>query len=109
MAAQNLQDGLLNLINAEEIPAAQAAGAQIIDVREATETSSGMLPGARNLPLSQLRDLLDLLPKNQPVVVYCQVGLRGYIAQRFLSQNGYQVQSLNGGYKTWTMCRDARL
>lgn len=109
MAAQNLQGGLLNLINAEEIPAAQAAGAQIIDVREATETSSGMLPGARNLPLSQLRDLLDLLAKDQPVVVYCQVGLRGYIAQRFLSQNGYRVQSLNGGYKTWTQCRDARL
>ncbi|MBE9610711.1 FAD-dependent oxidoreductase [Chitinilyticum litopenaei] len=103
MAAQNLQEGLLAIAQPEEIAVAAAQGVQIIDVREPEEIMAGMLPGARNLPLSELRRLLPHLPKGLPVIVYCQVGLRGYIAQRFLAQQGYQVRSLNGGYKTWSM------
>ncbi|WP_028455743.1 FAD-dependent oxidoreductase [Chitinilyticum litopenaei] len=108
MAAQNLQDGLLQLIGAEEVGQAVAEGAQLIDVREAEEIATGLLPGARNLPLSQLRQLLSLLARDREVIVYCQVGLRGYIAQRFLAQQGYRVRSLNGGYKTWSMWQQSR-
>ncbi|WP_211230946.1 FAD-dependent oxidoreductase [Chitinilyticum aquatile] len=103
MAAQNLQDGLLAVLQAEDVAQAIADGTQIIDVREPEEIAAGTLPGARNLPLSGLRGLLPQLSKDRPLLVYCQVGLRGYIAQRFLAQQGYQVRSLNGGYKTWSM------
>ncbi|QLG88822.1 FAD-dependent oxidoreductase [Chitinibacter bivalviorum] len=101
MAAQNWQAGLLQLTQPEDL--AQASDAQIIDVREPEEIASGQIAGARNLPLSQLRQLSHLLDKNKPVIVYCMVGLRGYIAQRHLSQLGFNVRSLNGGYKTWQM------
>jgi rhodanese-related sulfurtransferase len=50
-----------------------------------------------------LRELSHLLDASKPVVVYCMVGLRGYIAQRHLTQLGFKVLSLNGGYKTWQM------
>lgn len=103
MAAQNLQDGLLAVLQPEDIAQAIADGTQIIDVREPEEIAAGTLPSARNLPLSGLRGLLPQLSKDRPLLVYCQVGLRGYIAQRFLAQQGYQVRSLNGGYKTWSM------
>ncbi|WP_034619729.1 FAD-dependent oxidoreductase [Chitinibacter tainanensis] len=103
MAAQNLQHGLLQLIEPEALAAQLASGAapQLIDVREPEEIATGQITGARNLPLSQLRELSRTLDRQRPVVVYCMVGLRGYIAQRHLQQQGFQVQSLNGGYKTW--------
>ncbi|QLI81810.1 FAD-dependent oxidoreductase [Chitinibacter fontanus] len=102
MAAQNLQSGLLALINPEQL-ANELGHVQLIDVREPEEIASGQIAGARNIPLSQLRELSQLLDTSKPVVVYCMVGLRGYIAQRHLSQLGFQVRSLNGGYKTWQM------
>ncbi|WP_047391243.1 FAD-dependent oxidoreductase [Chitinibacter sp. ZOR0017] len=103
MAAQNLQHGLLQLIEPEALAAQLASGTapQLIDVREPEEIATGQIAGARNLPLSQLRELSRTLDRQRPVVVYCMVGLRGYIAQRHLQQQGFQVQSLNGGYKTW--------
>ncbi|WP_373976597.1 FAD-dependent oxidoreductase [Chitinibacter sp. SCUT-21] len=106
MAAQNLQAGLLKLIEPEQLATSDT---QIIDVREAEEIASGQISGARNLPLSQLRELSHLLDRNKPVVVYCMVGLRGYIAQRHLSQLGFNVRSLNGGYKTWQMWQAAQM
>jgi NADPH-dependent 2,4-dienoyl-CoA reductase/sulfur reductase-like enzyme/rhodanese-related sulfurtransferase len=101
MAAQNLQQGLLRLVQPEEL--AGLGDVQLIDVREAEEVAAGAIPGARNLPLSGLRTLDGLLDRERPVVVYCMVGLRGYIAQRQLQQRGFDVRSLNGGYKTWLM------
>lgn len=102
MAAQNLQSGLLSLIHPEQL-AKELDHVQLVDVREAEEIASGQINGARNIPLSQLRELSHLLDASKPVVVYCMVGLRGYIAQRHLTQLGFKVRSLNGGYKTWQM------
>jgi rhodanese-related sulfurtransferase len=104
MAAQNLASGLLSLIEPENVADAVAAGAILVDVRQPEELVGGAIPGAVNLPLPQLRLLADaMLPKNVPLVIYCQVGLRGYIAQRFLQQSGWSVSNLNGGYRTWCM------
>lgn len=107
MAGQNLQDGLLRLIQPAEL-AAMADRVQLIDVREAEEASSGMIAGARNLPLSQLRQLQHLLDPQRPVVVYCAIGLRGYIASRHLQAQGFDVRSLNGGYRSWQMWQAAQ-
>lgn len=56
---------------------------------------------AINIPVDVLRDRLHELPKDRPIVTYCQVGQRGYIATRILLQNGMRVRNLSGGYKTF--------
>ncbi|MFO0902087.1 MAG: FAD-dependent oxidoreductase [Pirellulales bacterium] len=78
-----------------------ADGAQIIDVRTPTEFAAGHLPTAVNIPVDDLRTRLAEVPTDRPVVVYCQVGMRGYLATRILLHAGRQVQNLSGGYRSW--------
>lgn len=84
-----------------------------IDVRTKDEYSLGTIPGFINIPVDELREHLDELPKDKPIVVTCAVGLRGYLAYRILVQNGFKnARNLSGGYKTWStatapVCNDA--
>lgn len=74
----------------------------LLDVREPAEVQLGQIPGAVNIPLHQIRKRLEEIPKNREIIVYCQVGLRAYLAARILKQNGFMVKNLSGGYKTWS-------
>jgi len=76
------------------------AGAQLIDVRTATEFAAGAIPGAINIDVNQLRDNLDLIA-NKNVIVHCAVGQRGHTATQILKGLGKQVRNLDGGYATW--------
>jgi len=93
-----------------EAVAAMADGPLLLDVRTPPEFAGGHIPGARNIPLDDLRRRLAEVPKGRPVVAYCQVGQRGYLATRILMQHGYAVSNLGGGYKTYqlhtTACPD---
>ena len=63
----------------------------------------GTITGFRNIPVDELREHLQEIPREKPVVVSCAVGLRGYLAARILMQHGFQqVFNLSGGYKTWS-------
>ena len=57
----------------------------LIDVRTAEEHSFGTIPGAVNIPVDELRNRLDEIPTDKPVVLFCAVGLRGYLALRILT------------------------
>jgi rhodanese-related sulfurtransferase len=74
----------------------------VLDVRNPPELLSGAIPGQVNIPLPQLRDRLDEIPRDKRVVVYCQVGQRAYYAYRILAQHGFDVVNLSGGYKTYS-------
>lgn len=75
-----------------------------IDVRTRDEHKLGSIPGFINIPVDELREHLDELPKDKLIVVSCAVGLRGYLAYRILVQNGFKnVRNLSGGYKTWSV------
>ena len=75
-----------------------------IDVRTHDEYKLGTIPEFINIPVDELREHLDELPKEKPIVVTCAVGLRGYLAYRILVQNGFKhVRNLSGGYKTWSV------
>lgn len=77
----------------------------LIDVRRKDEFEAGNIPGAINLPVDELRNRLSEIPKNKPIYIYCEAGLRGYLAQRILRQNGYNnVANLSGGYYLWKSC-----
>lgn len=106
--AQNDLEQLAPVVSIEHLKDEIAAGAVLLDVREPDETSCGIIPGALTIPLSTLRTRMGELPHGKKIILtYCKVGLRGYIAQRILSQNGFQVINLSGGYASWeaTMTR----
>jgi rhodanese-related sulfurtransferase len=79
----------------------------LLDVRTTQEFSGGHLPGARNLPVDELRGRLGELPRDRRILAYCQVGQRGYIATRILLQHGFDAANLGGGYRTWLLHRPA--
>jgi NADPH-dependent 2,4-dienoyl-CoA reductase/sulfur reductase-like enzyme/rhodanese-related sulfurtransferase len=73
----------------------------LLDVRTAGEVDAGTIDEAINIPLDDLRDRLDELPSDKELLVFCAAGLRGYLACRILSQNGFACRNLTGGYKTY--------
>ncbi|PKF61159.1 CoA-disulfide reductase [Psychromonas sp. psych-6C06] len=74
----------------------------LIDVRTHQEVDNmGMIPGAINIPVDDLRANLCKLDKQKEILVYCQVGLRGHVASTLLKNLGYNVKNLTGGFKTW--------
>jgi CoA-disulfide reductase len=100
-AAKNIAEGLVETVQWHEINDILADGGYLIDVREPIERDMGMIEGSVNIPLGELRDRLDEIPTKE-VYVYCQVGLRGYLASRILKQAGFNVRNLDGGYKTYS-------
>lgn len=96
--ASNIIRGDVEVVNPDEIP----ADAFILDVREPAEAEAGAIPGATLIPVDQIRSRVSEIPKEATIVTYCAVGLRGYIAYRYLKQKGFNVKNLNGGYRTWS-------
>lgn len=82
---------------------ASAQSNLVIDVREPGEYRSGYIPGAVNIPLSQLKHRLDELPKDRSLLLYCRSGMRSKNAARILSKNGYKdLAHLKGGMNMWS-------
>ena len=100
--ASNIIEGLVDVVYWNEIDKIVENGGLLIDVRESIERDMGYIKGSINIPLGEIRNRLDEIPKNKEVYITCQVGLRGYLASRILSQNGYKVKNLDGGYKTYS-------
>lgn len=73
----------------------------LLDTRTVLEYESGHIDGYINIPLDSLRNNLDKLDKTKPIYLTCQIGLRGYVASRILSQHGFDVYNLSGGYRLY--------
>lgn len=90
------------ILHWHEISALDKTTSLLIDVRTPQEFSLGTIEGAINIPLDELRNRLMEIPRNKEIILFCQVGQRGYLAYRILIQNGYtKVRNLSGGYKTY--------
>ena len=99
--ASNVISGAMPVITWREL-LEERDKVMLIDVRAEEEFSFGTLPGAVNMPLDDLRNRLQDIPRSVPVVLFCAVGLRGYLAQRILLGAGYDnVRNLLGGSKTY--------
>lgn len=100
--ASNIISGAMPIITWREL-VQQKNEVMLIDTRTPEEFSFGSIPGAINIPLDDLRDRMSEVPTGKPVVLFCAVGLRGYLAQRILMGNGYRnVRNLSGGYKLYS-------
>ena len=98
MAASNVLRGDVELA---PWPLLNAVEAFLLDVREAKEFQGGCIDGAVNIPLGQLRTRMSELPRDREIWVNCGVGQRAYYACRTLSQHGFRVRNLSGGYHTY--------
>jgi rhodanese-related sulfurtransferase len=88
----------------EEVAAPATNGRPLLlDVRTPAEFAAGHIPGAVNVPVDEMRGRVGELPRGRRVVVYCQVGQRGYLATRLLRQEGFEAANLSGGYKTYQL------
>lgn len=100
--AGNILSGKMNPIYWRELRDMDKEKVTLIDVRTAEEFATGAIEGAINLPLDDIRESLASIPAGKPVVLYCGVGLRGYLASCILRQNGFNdVRNLIGGLRTY--------
>lgn len=97
---QNIEDGLIEQSYVEDLENFDREKQIILDVREELELIGGKFENSINIPLSQLRKRFSELPKDKEILTYCAVGLRGYIASRFLISKGYKVKNIAGGFRS---------
>lgn len=84
--------------------------AVLIDVREPVERDVARLPGGLDIPLGQLPDHLDAIPRDRPLILMCHHGVRSAMAAGFLERNGFTgVCNLEGGIDAWSRKIDARV
>ena len=97
--ASNLLDGAWKPFYWHDIATLDRSAVNFLDVRTAEEFANGTLEGAYNIPLDELRARHGEIDRSKPVYLFCQIGLRGYIASRILTAKGYDVYNLAGGYR----------
>lgn len=100
--AENVLQGIASFIEWNELDELLKEEKQkkyiILDVAEDIERTVSSIPRSYHIPLGQLHNRMDELPKDQSIIVYCSIGVRSYNAARVLMQNGYDdVKILAGG------------
>ena len=101
--AANMLNGHNPVIHWDEIDGLIAGSHVLLDVRTAVERELSCLPGSIHITLDSLRDRLMELPRDKEIIIYCEVGQRGYLASRVLAQHGFQVRNLSGGLRTYEL------
>ena len=101
-AASNVVNGSMPVVTWRELREKCKEDVFLLDVRTPEEYALGSIEGSVNIPLDELREHLDELPRDKEIVIYCSIGLRGYVGLRILKGHGFeQVYNLTGGLKLW--------
>ena len=105
-AALNSMEGITESIQWYELQSYLEKGALLLDVRGEKEiAANGYFPNALTIPLDSLRERMHELPQDKEFIVSCQSGLRSYIAERILKQNGFRVKNLDGAFSLYSTVR----
>ena len=96
-AASNILDGTMDIVHWNQLDDTD----YILDERTTGEFNRGNVPSSVNIPVDEIRNRLNELPKNTVINVYCGVGIRSYIACRILMQNSFVARNISGGYITY--------
>jgi NADPH-dependent 2,4-dienoyl-CoA reductase/sulfur reductase-like enzyme/rhodanese-related sulfurtransferase len=99
--SENVLSGITPTVQWSEVEQKVSEGYTILDVRSTGEVDQGTLPGAINLPIDEIREHNEEIPKGK-ILVTCQVGQRGHAATRLLRELGHDAVNLDGGYMTWS-------
>lgn len=96
---ENIETGKIKQFFIEDLGRLKDNGdITLLDARTEGEYRRGHLEGTLHIPVDDLRERLEEIPREKPVYVMCQSGLRSYIACRILSGNGYDCYNFSGGY-----------
>ncbi len=100
--ADNIREKQYKPMLCREIKDLDMNKAVLLDVRTELEAGLGKIENSTLIPVDDLRKRLGELDKNKDIVIYCAVGVRGYIASRILKQNGFEnVYNVLGGYTAY--------
>jgi len=100
--AQNILDELVRSTTWEAVHSADQSELFLLDVRTPAEFATGGMPGAVNIPLAELRERLNEIPRDKRIILYCKVGHIAYNAARVLEAHGLtNYANLSGGYETY--------
>lgn len=101
--ALNTVEGISDTIQYYEVEEELDQGAIFIDVRTEKEIAKlGKVKNSINIPVDTLRECINQIPKDKKIIVSCQSGLRSYIAERILKNNGYTVKNLDGAFHIYS-------
>ncbi len=94
---------MVETLTASEIAELLSHGAEVVDVRDPDEWAAGHIPGARLVPLDELRaDVEAALPRHDSIVFVCARGVRSLSAAKLAARFGYtHVYNLDGGTTAW--------
>jgi len=106
--AENVLNGINKIYYWDQIDRLKTS-VFLLDVRTEKEYEIGTIDGAKNLALDSIRERMGELPKDKVLAIFCKTGIRSYIAQRILVQNGFEVMNLSGGFDLWKICQDGRV
>lgn len=100
--AENILAGKIKVAHWYDVSSRDKSGSLLLDVRTPGEYARGTIDNAVNIPVDSLRSRIAEVPKDKKIIVFCGVGLRSYIANRILLQNGLtNIANLSGGYTTY--------
>lgn len=101
--AENILNETVKIKHWKDIEQIDFSKTLLIDTRTTQEYEQGHISNAINIPVDELRNQLHKIDTKKEIIVYCAVGLRGYLANRILKENNFEnVYNLSGGYKTWS-------
>ncbi|MBQ9910729.1 MAG: FAD-dependent oxidoreductase [Lachnospiraceae bacterium] len=104
--ADNKLRGICDYVSFEELEKMDPSSYTLLDVRSEAEMQRGMLEHAVGIPVDALRDRYQELDKEKPLVIYCGVGIRAYIAARILKHHGFECLVLSGSWTTYKQLSD---
>lgn len=107
-AAQNILNGLVDVVHGDIDEAYNPDTQMILDVRTAKEYEKGHMKNSVHIPVHELRTRMQELPKDKQIIIHCASGLRSYIACRMLGQNGFNCVNLSGGYNLYKILYGGR-
>ena len=101
-AELNIIEGVSESIQWYELADELAKGMVFLDVRTKAEVLNGHFKNSINIPLDELRERLSELDSSKEYIISCHSGLRSYIGERILKQNGFKVKNLDGAYHLYS-------
>jgi NADPH-dependent 2,4-dienoyl-CoA reductase/sulfur reductase-like enzyme/rhodanese-related sulfurtransferase len=104
--AANILANRVDIFHWDDVPSIDTDKSFLVDVRTKAEFEKSTIPGAINIPLDDIRERLHEFPTDKIIYIFCRAGLRGYVASRILTLNGYKNnRNLSGGYLTYDYCQ----
>ena len=105
--ASNIVNGAMPVVTWRQVRETDPNTVLLLDARTRGEHTAGAIPGSINIPVDELRQRLNELPKDKEIITYCAVGLRGYLALKILTAHGFKnVKNLSGGFKTYSIANN---